>query len=280
MKHIQKAGLLLVFICLINVCNVTAQAGYEDVLYLKNRSIIHGMIIEQIPNQSIKIQTRDRNIFVYKMDEIEKITKESSVLNNSSLSKRYVDAVEIKKNPYSGFSVGVEACVGGGTGSQNKNEGLLAAHAVLGYMYKSIFIVGVSTGLNEWTKHTTNTYSYSSNSDPFISIDASLSFRVFPIRNRFSPYFVGEAGYSFISSNTDNSDYTHTTGGVLFNAGIGARVNLTQKKGMNISLLYKALQLNVTKNVGTNYNYNNTTNTFYTGTYYLEGVCLAVGFSF
>src|SRR6185436_2293753 len=53
-----------------------AQSNYEDVVYLKNGSIIHGMIIEQVPNESIKIQTKDKNIFVFKMDEIMKITKE------------------------------------------------------------------------------------------------------------------------------------------------------------------------------------------------------------
>lgn len=51
---------------------------YQDVVYLKNGSIIRGMIIEQIPNKSIKIQTKDGNVFVYEMDEIEKITKEAA----------------------------------------------------------------------------------------------------------------------------------------------------------------------------------------------------------
>ena len=47
-----------------------------DVVYLKIGSIIRGIIIEQIPNESIKIQTFDKNVFVYKMDEILKFTKE------------------------------------------------------------------------------------------------------------------------------------------------------------------------------------------------------------
>ena len=47
-----------------------------DVVQLKNGSIIKGTIIEQVPDSQIKIKTKDENIFVYKMDEIEKITKE------------------------------------------------------------------------------------------------------------------------------------------------------------------------------------------------------------
>ena len=49
---------------------------YVDVIYLKNGSIIRGMVMEQIPNESIKIQTADGSLFVYKMDEVLKITKE------------------------------------------------------------------------------------------------------------------------------------------------------------------------------------------------------------
>jgi hypothetical protein len=49
---------------------------YVDVLYLKNGSIIKGLIIEQIPNTSVKIKTADGSIFVHVMDDVIKITKE------------------------------------------------------------------------------------------------------------------------------------------------------------------------------------------------------------
>lgn len=53
-----------------------SQNNYQDVVYLKNGSIIRGTIIEQVPNQSIKIETSDRSVFVYQMNDIEKIGKE------------------------------------------------------------------------------------------------------------------------------------------------------------------------------------------------------------
>lgn len=53
-----------------------AQIEMEDVVYLKDGSIIRGQIIEQIPNVSVKIQTKDGSLFVYKMEKILKITKE------------------------------------------------------------------------------------------------------------------------------------------------------------------------------------------------------------
>jgi hypothetical protein len=49
---------------------------YIDVLYLKNGSVIRGMIIEQTPNVSLKIQTKDGSIFVYDMEDVLKFAKE------------------------------------------------------------------------------------------------------------------------------------------------------------------------------------------------------------
>ncbi len=61
----------------------------EDVVYLKDGSVIRGTIIEQVPGQSILIQTRDGNRFRYAVDLIDRITKEAS----STAS------VQRKKNP-------------------------------------------------------------------------------------------------------------------------------------------------------------------------------------
>lgn len=53
-----------------------AQGAYKEVVYLNNGSVIKGIIIEQVPNESVKIQTADGSVFVYPMSEIQKITKE------------------------------------------------------------------------------------------------------------------------------------------------------------------------------------------------------------
>ena len=48
----------------------------EDVVHLKSGGLVRGTIIEQIPSESLKIKTRDGNVFVYTMDEIAKMSKE------------------------------------------------------------------------------------------------------------------------------------------------------------------------------------------------------------
>jgi hypothetical protein len=58
----------------------TAQTNLQDVLYLKNGSIIRGTIVQFIPDSIVKIQTADRSIFVFPSLEISKIQKEENPL--------------------------------------------------------------------------------------------------------------------------------------------------------------------------------------------------------
>jgi len=69
---------LLLFLMVTTVS--IGQSKYQDVVYLKNGGIIRGTIIEQVPNKSIKIETVDKIVFVYQMDEIENSPKSNSML--------------------------------------------------------------------------------------------------------------------------------------------------------------------------------------------------------
>lgn len=57
--------------------SVTLVFGQQtEVVYLKNGSVIKGVVIEQnMAEKSIKLQTSDGSIFVYKMEDIDKIEK-------------------------------------------------------------------------------------------------------------------------------------------------------------------------------------------------------------
>lgn len=96
----KKVYLLMSFLFVIAL-SVKAQQNFEDVVYLKNGSIIHGVIIEQIPNQSIKIQTKDGNVFVYTISEVQKMTKEQ-VAPTYTVTPKYQPSVNPQyKNPNS-----------------------------------------------------------------------------------------------------------------------------------------------------------------------------------
>ena len=73
----MKKLALLIGLMLSFGSSLMAQSTVETV-YLKNGGLVKGEIIEQVPGQSLKVKTKDGNIFVYQMDEVERIAKEQA----------------------------------------------------------------------------------------------------------------------------------------------------------------------------------------------------------
>ncbi len=90
----------------------------EDVVHLKNGGLIRGIIIEQIPGESLKIKTRDGNVFVYAMDEVAKMSKEPVMGMRGHIGAK-------KKNPWIAF--GLSALITGGGQFYNGQHGKGAA---------------------------------------------------------------------------------------------------------------------------------------------------------
>ena len=67
------------------VCADALAQSYVELVHLKNGSVVRGTVIEQIPGESIKVQTKDGSVFVYKMDEVSAITKEEKASSFSGL---------------------------------------------------------------------------------------------------------------------------------------------------------------------------------------------------
>jgi len=61
-----------------------AQSDLIDVVYLKNGSIIKGIITEQVPGTAVKIQTADGSLFVFEYDEITKMTREPKLATSAA----------------------------------------------------------------------------------------------------------------------------------------------------------------------------------------------------
>lgn len=109
----KRFFLLLVIGMITFLPSVNAQS-LQEIVYLKNGSVIKGVIIEQIPGVSLKIQTNDGSIFAYQMADVEKITKEdvrktrSNVQrnNNSHLDFGYRGFIDL------GYTLGVGAAEG------------------------------------------------------------------------------------------------------------------------------------------------------------------------
>jgi hypothetical protein len=57
-----------------------AQHQEEDVVYLKDGSVLRGTIIEDMPGESLRIRTRDGNVFRIGYDRIDRRTREPAVV--------------------------------------------------------------------------------------------------------------------------------------------------------------------------------------------------------
>ena len=91
------------------VSNFAIAQTMRDVVMLKNGSIIKGIITEQTPPKELKIKTADGSIFVYKYEEIDKISREEI----PSLSSVALHEKPDMKTVGGFFSLGVAAGGGG-----------------------------------------------------------------------------------------------------------------------------------------------------------------------
>ncbi|MBS1686577.1 MAG: hypothetical protein JSS76_17700 [Bacteroidetes bacterium] len=75
-----KILLSFLILCLLSSFTLYAQDDREDVVYLKNGNVYRGVIIEQVPGQTLKVETLGGNVFTVQISDITKITKEKKVL--------------------------------------------------------------------------------------------------------------------------------------------------------------------------------------------------------
>jgi hypothetical protein len=92
MKNMRKLITFLAFAFILTFGNnLIAQTSYQDVVYLKNGSVVKGIIIEQTLNVNLKLKTSDGSLFVFEMKDIEKITKEAVGVNRNDTTQSNID---------------------------------------------------------------------------------------------------------------------------------------------------------------------------------------------
>lgn len=79
----------------------------QDVLYLKNGSVIKGTLLEQTPDKDLKFQTFDGSIYVYPMTDVERITKETAQGSSTILSAA-TEALTPDLRPTKGVRFGLD----------------------------------------------------------------------------------------------------------------------------------------------------------------------------
>ena len=150
----MKKVLLMLLLFVGSVAASLAQQ-MREIVYLKNGSVVRGIVIEQVPGVSLKIQTSDGSIFAYQMSDVEKITKEmvgnnrNSFNNNSSFSNNggfLINDQSGSQQGYKGF-LDFGYTVGVGDFEEDRIE-FSTSH---GYQFNPHFYAGIGVGLSYFT---------------------------------------------------------------------------------------------------------------------------------
>jgi hypothetical protein len=257
MKKLNQHLLLLLFVL---ICNLSfGQNNMEDVVYLKNGSVIRGIIIEQIPNQSIKIQTKDRNVFVFKYDDIEKITKENPPLdysnNNSKVTdfkkSGFINQTEINYSPGIGL-------IEYGNNSIRNSINFIGFRTVNGYQLNQHFSFGIGIGIDNYKDET------------FLPVTADI--RMTLLKGKASPVFTWNVGYAVGLNNIQ--------GGVIFNPQIGIKTFISKNVAYLFNLGYKSLGQEITYIDGYIFQPPAPTPRFVTENINFKFITISTGFSF
>jgi len=244
----------------------------EDVVYLKNGSIVRGDIIEQIPNVSIKIKTREENIFVYKMDEVEKITKELSPqkgktqINSSTQTREY--SYFNKPKGYLGLFE-----VEGGLGYGIWQADRFSISLINGYRPMPQFAFGIGIGARMFS-FLYKTIGNGKGRETNWSMPFFIQLRSdFLATKKVSPYVSFNIGYNLhLSFSNRNIDF----GGLLIEPSIGVGFNIGGTNSrINFGLSFPINRVHYRNILGDDYFYNYDYEQAYAG-----AVNLKIGLSF
>jgi hypothetical protein len=230
-------------LCCFSVFQLSAQNHFEDVVYLKNGSVIHGMIIENVPNVSLTIKSGE-NTFVYKIEEITKYTREEKKAKGFGFKP---------KGFVANYEIGLTDFPKGG------NLPMFAIMLVNGYQINQYISIGLGVGAEVSSKSIYNVPVYG-------------DLRAYFTATRFAPFFNIGFGYNAFIQKTGSSTqpvyhtisfppYYYTTyettaaqtkiyHGLMFNPAVGGRFAINKKLGVTLSVGYKLLDVVISDNHG------------------------------
>lgn len=192
---------LLIFILLSFSYNADAQKKItEDVVYLKNGSIIRGKITENKPGEFIRIKTVDRSEWVFRHDEIEKTgTEELTIQQDFFTNDKGIYCVI-----YSGMVL---------RNGRNFNSINITNNVAAGYKFHRLIGVGGSAGIDLI--------------EDIIFFPVALEIRGNFFNKAVTPYYAAQAGYSF-PANLSDFNQNELSGGMVFNPSLGLQFSLSK----------------------------------------------------
>lgn len=211
----MKKAILVVVLFSFFAISIKAQC-YREVVYLKNGSIIKGVVVEQIPSLSLKIKTSDGNLFTYSINEVERVEKEQ--ITDESIDRK---AKHRQQNTLRGRTTkqktrGYRGFVDFGYIESNSGSSSIEANTTHGYQFNSFIFLGGGVGIDYGID------------DDMVSMPIYSDFKVNFCRLKNTPFF--DLKYGFIVSDKP---------GLYIAPALGVRFSLQNKKAVDIRVGYR-----------------------------------------
>ena len=136
-------NITMIFVIILFSSIVYSQQVYKDVIHLKNGDVAKGVIIENVPNDYVKLETDNGSIITFKYVDIAKFTKEKV---SSEVQKQQENVQPLQTNqtptntqqrmefiPYNSISIGYGNSYGGLGAKFEYKFGTMAIHGGVGY---------------------------------------------------------------------------------------------------------------------------------------------------
>ena len=193
-SSIFLAALFIIFFGLIfPPSNTFAQSQTEDVIYLKNGGILRGEILEIKYDSTVKIETAGRNVFVVKMNDVDKITKEEIPVNRYYKMSGFIN------------TSGIELLSGNDENTPN-------FYTMNGYQFTPRFAAGIGVG-------------YIPYRDPLDLLPVYLQLNFHLMEANSAPFLFMKTGYNFSIASENIHLIENHSGGWMINPGMGIQFN-------------------------------------------------------
>jgi hypothetical protein len=213
LQQVVRTSFFLFLICFLSAPLLAQKKGWQDVVYLKNGSIIRGELQEEPAGGQVKIETLGRNLFVFTAAEVEKVARE---LVRPAF-----------KYPYTtGYLNMTEGGLSVGNGyRQNAGRNVdITLQTFNGYQFASYLALGLTAGVDGYSGITL--------------MPLGLGLRGDLVKSRVRPYYSLDAGYAL--------DWIHNPrlagnrqGGIFWSPGLGIKFNSRKTHAFLMSLAYR-----------------------------------------
>lgn len=191
-RKIQAADIMTVLFMVLFPLMLMAQSEKEDVVYLKNGSMLRGQIIEGPDGYTLRIKTYGDNILRVKMEDVLKIKCRGRATDKSRQKTGYA------------IYTGIDILPGRSTTT-------VRIQMINGYRFTPDFSVGIGLG-------------YVPYNDPLGLIPVFLAGRYTLLERGISPFVILRTGYGISVLTDEDRPVESHHGGLMFNPGMGIRI--------------------------------------------------------